>query len=129
MHTWKLRYSLFVLLTCLGATVWVVPSSAQKAAKGEQWWPSKWGADDQLGALNLLTPERVLAATKLITSGKIYDMTRVYEDSMPLFSLTPQNRKFTLVTAGGPTWGPMGRNKLVWNDDCMWAPDSGRYAV
>ena len=117
MHTWKLRYSLFVLLTCLGATVWVVPSSAQKAAKGEQWWPSKWGADDQLGALNLLTPERVLAATKLITSGKIYDMTRVYEDSMPLFSLTPQNRKFTLVTAGGPTWGPMGRNKLVWNDD------------
>ena len=41
----------------------------------------------------------------------------VYEESMPLFSLTPQHRKFTLVIPGAPTWGPMGGNKLVWNED------------
>ena len=32
--------------------------------------PSKWGADDTIGSANLVTPERTLAATKLIKQGK-----------------------------------------------------------
>jgi kynurenine formamidase len=82
-----------------------------------KWWPSEWGAEDQLGALNRLTPAKVLEAAALIRSGSIYDMTRTYEESMPLFNLTPQHRKFTLVIPGAPTWGPMGGNQLVWNED------------
>ena len=26
---------------------------------GPKWWPSRWGADDQRGAANRLTPDRV----------------------------------------------------------------------
>jgi hypothetical protein len=33
------------------------------------WWPSKYGAGDQRGAANLLTPEKVLEANKLIQQG------------------------------------------------------------
>ena len=83
----------------------------------DQWWPSKWGADDQRGALNLLTPAKVLDATKLIRTGTIYDMTFTYEESMPLFSLTPYHRKYSLLVPGGPTSPVTGENKLFWNED------------
>lgn len=29
-----------------------------------QWWPSKYGADDQAGALNEITPAKVLEAVR-----------------------------------------------------------------
>jgi hypothetical protein len=75
------------------------------------------GTDDQQGTLNRLNPAKVLQAVGLITEGKIYDMTHVYEEDMPFFSLTPQDRKYTLTVPGAPSWGPMGQNKLVWNED------------
>ena len=84
---------------------------------GEKWWPSEWGPDDQLGALNRLTPAKVLAAASLIKEGKIYDMGRVFEEDMPLFDLTPQQRKYTLTVPGATSWGPLGENRLAWNED------------
>ncbi len=83
----------------------------------KKWWPSEWGVDDQLGALNRLTPEKVLAAASLIKEGKIYDMGRVFEEDMPLFDLTPQHRKYTLTVPGATSWGPLGENRLAWNED------------
>lgn len=84
---------------------------------GRQWWPSEWGAEDQRGALNRLTPDRVLAAARLVTRGKIYDLGRVVEEDMPLFNLTPGRRKYSLTVPGAPSWGPLGRNGLAWNED------------
>jgi kynurenine formamidase len=83
----------------------------------DKWWPSEWGADDQLGALNRLDAGKVLQAASLIKQGVIYDMTRVYSEDMPLFSLTPQARKFTVTIPGAPSWGPLGKNKLAWNEE------------
>src|SRR5262245_15133004 len=51
---------------------------------GPKWWPSEWGADDERGAANRMTPERALAAAKLIRTGKVYSLGRVYEHGMPL---------------------------------------------
>ncbi len=82
-----------------------------------QWWPSEYGAGDQRGALNRLNTSTTLAAAALITQGKVYDMGRVFEEDMPLFSLTPQPRKYTLTVPGAPSWGPLGENKLLWNED------------
>jgi kynurenine formamidase len=53
----------------------------------------------------------------MIKQGKIYDMTRVYSEDMPLMNLTPQTRKYTLTVPGSPSWGPLGNNKLVWNEE------------
>mgnify|MGYP006266036709 CR=1 FL=1 len=99
-----------------------VDPSADENAVGaaelqEKWWPSEWGPEDQLGALNRQTPERVKAAAGLIKQGIIADLGRVFEDSMPLFSLTPHNRKHTLVNHGAPTYPALGDNALFWNED------------
>ena len=38
---------------------------------------SKFGADDQIGNLNYVTPEKTLAASKLVTKGKSYSLAIV----------------------------------------------------
>jgi kynurenine formamidase len=40
----------------------------------QPWCPSKYGPADVLGAVNELTPEKVLQAVKLVKTGKVYDM-------------------------------------------------------
>lgn len=34
----------------------------------------RWGADDEIGTLNLITPEKLIAASKLIKTGKTFDL-------------------------------------------------------
>src|SRR5262249_22676903 len=80
---------------------------------GPKWWPSEWGADDERGAANRLTPERALAAAKLIRTGKVYSLGRVYEHGMPL----PGKRHFSLTIPGQPTGGPDGKNRGVYNEE------------
>jgi kynurenine formamidase len=80
---------------------------------GPRWWPSKWGAQDEAGASNLITPAKVLEAAKLIKTGKIYELGRMYEAGMPLFG----SRIFALRIPGTPTGGPFGKNKLVFHDE------------
>lgn len=108
------------VLSILAATLLLAsPLPAEEASEytRKQWWPSEWGKDDQLGALNRLTPAKVMEAAQLIEHGVIYDMAHVFEEDMPLFDLTPGARKFTLSIPGAPTWGPMGKNQLAWNED------------
>ena len=38
----------------------------------DDWYPSRYGADDTLGAVNLLKPEHVLSAAQLVKTGKTY---------------------------------------------------------
>lgn len=44
---------------------------------------SKWGQGDQLGAMNLLTPNQLLQSISLIKRGQIYDLARTLEQGMP----------------------------------------------
>jgi kynurenine formamidase len=105
--------------TALALLLFGIPLAGVHASEYTRapWWPSPWGAEDQRGAMNRLTPAKVMEATQLITTGTVYDMAFVYEESMPLFSLTPQHRKYTLLVPGGPTAPPTGENKLFWNED------------
>jgi kynurenine formamidase len=82
---------------------------------GPKWWPSAYGATDEVGASNLITPERVLDAIKLVKTGRIIEMGRVYESSMPKFG----ERVFSLRIPGNPTGGPVGTNKVIWNDEFL----------
>jgi kynurenine formamidase len=59
--------------------------AAAETPIGPNWWPSKWGADDQRGAANLMTADRALEAARLIRSGRVYQLGRVYERDMPTF--------------------------------------------
>jgi len=90
-------------------------SSAHAQGTGEKWWPSRWGPDDEAGASNLITPEKVIDAAKWIRNGKVYRIGRVYEAAMPFFG----PRGFALRIPGAPTGGPFGKNKLIYNDEFL----------
>ena len=50
-----------------------------------QWWPSKYGADDEAGALNEITPGKVLEAVRLVRQGRVYDLAHVLHQDIPAF--------------------------------------------
>ena len=50
----------------------------------ENWHPSRFGEDDEIGALNLITPETILKAFAMVEKGKIYDLSHVLDQDMPV---------------------------------------------
>jgi len=51
----------------------------------ERWWPSRYGAGDQLGTLNEITPARVAAAARLVRQGRTFDLGRTLHADVPRF--------------------------------------------
>jgi kynurenine formamidase len=84
----KGRTSIAVVLI----TAALMLTSSATLGQSDRWYPSRWGADDQRGAANRVTPAKVLEAKGLITKGTIYQLGRVYEAGMPL----PATRHFSL---------------------------------
>jgi kynurenine formamidase len=93
----------------------VGPAEAQPgpAAAPAPWWPSRFGKDDETGATNLITPQKILEALSLVKTGKVYEMAHLYESTMPKFG----ERAFVMRIPGGPTGGPVGANNVIWNDE------------
>jgi len=82
-------------------------------APASVWWPSPWGADDELGMLNHLTAEKRLQALGLVREGRVYDLGRVLDEHVPVFP----GRSFhqTLVTtAHHANMGGVGENRVNW---------------
>ena len=48
--------------------------------------PSRWGADDEIGSANLVTTESVLAASRLVKTGKSYSLGITIDNTTPAFS-------------------------------------------
>jgi len=77
------------------------------------WWPSPFGADDELGMLNHIDPAKRLAALALVREGRVYDLGRVLDEHVPVFP----GRAFhqTLVTTAHHTnMGGIGENQVNW---------------
>ena len=66
-------------------------SLAGSAVADEKWFPSKWGPDDELGAANYLSPDKVLAASRLITTGKTYALGVTVKVSIAKVATTLQS--------------------------------------
>ena len=94
------------------ACVFVVVAAAA-CAQSADWYPSPWGADDQRGAANRITPAKVLEAKGLITTGAVYQLGRVYESGMPMFG----TRHFSLRIPYG--FGPQGTNEMLYHDELI----------
>jgi kynurenine formamidase len=96
-------------------TLFISPfSAAAQTRQSGPWWPNtEWGPEDQAGASNRITPQKVMDALSLVTTGKIYELGQVYEQGMPLFG----NRSYTMVL---PTKRPAGGdNRLVANQEFL----------
>ena len=58
---------------------------ATSAVSADECVPSPWGADDQIGAANRVTPERTAAAAKLVKKGISHPLGIVIEPGMPAY--------------------------------------------
>lgn len=81
MRRWKV---VAVVLTVAGllTTVAVLDSLRAQPVKG--WVQGKgygwiWGPNDEIGALNALTPQKVMAALRIPTQGRVYDLGVAYD--------------------------------------------------
>ncbi len=104
----------------LVSTVFLLSAESALAQTREAgpWWPNPtWGAGDQAGATNWITPEKVLEAVRLVKTGKTYEIGQVYERGMPMFG----QRTYALLSPGSPTYWFPTANRPVANDEFVCA--------
>jgi len=107
MPSW--RWLVLVALVIVGVGLGVTVTRGQT----DKWYPSKWGAADQRGAANRITPAKVLEARDMIKQGKLYQLGHVYEAGMPMYG----TRHYSIRI---PQAFPMpGKNQAVYHDEII----------
>jgi kynurenine formamidase len=80
--------------------------------------PSKWGADDEIGSANYVTPAQVMAATKLVKKGESHGLGIVVYPGMPAFP--PRSTALQIVQPGQHNGRNLAQDfgwDVVYNDD------------
>jgi kynurenine formamidase len=91
----------------------VVAAATIARGQSDRWYPSRWGAADQRGAANRITPAKVLEAKNAIQKGQIYQLGHVYEAGMPMYG----TRHYSIRI---PQAFPMpGKNQAVYHDEVI----------
>jgi kynurenine formamidase len=72
------------------------------------WFPSRYGADDEAGALNEITADGIVAAARLVRTGRVFDLAHVLHADVPAFP----GRTYTQVLE--PDQEPVGANRVHW---------------
>ncbi|MGZ4614928.1 MAG: cyclase family protein [Actinomycetes bacterium] len=84
------------------------------------WWPSRYGDGDEAGALNEITPAKVLEAAGLVRTGVVHDLAHVLHADIPAFPGRTFRQHLTTnahhVNRRRPDAGPegWGRNSVNW---------------
>lgn len=94
--------------------------AAVTTASAEECVPSQWGPDDQIGAANRLSPQNVLAASKLIKKGETHPLGIVIEPGMPAYpprytqlQVVQPNQQFGQTMAPAIGWEASANDDLV----------------
>lgn len=91
-----------------GVPVAAVPDLTDLLADSPTNW-GKWGDDDEIGSLNYLGPEQVIAAAALISTGKVFTLQRLIGDPK-----------------GDPVWpGRTAAERTQIIDESMWDSAEG----
>ena len=94
------------------------PAAAPKAAPWpfpEPWWPSPWGKDDVLGAVNNLTPAGVKSAAKLIRTGKVYSLAIPTGPDSAVYG--NRSYKVNILPGPGGNTTPNGTHRVTSHDE------------
>jgi kynurenine formamidase len=84
------------------------------------WWPSRYGPDDEAGALNEITTAKVLEAVRLVRRGVVFDLAHVLHADVPAFPGRTFRQYLTTnyqqINRRRPDAGPegWGRNNVNW---------------
>ena len=78
----------FAAMALVLTSAFPVSGVAQSREEGP-WWPSPHGPDDQAGASNYVTPEKILQALLIPQTGQTYELGHLYEASMPSYGIRP----------------------------------------
>jgi kynurenine formamidase len=88
---------------------------------GQQpWWPSRYGADDEIGSLNEISPASIVAAARLVREGRVFDLGRVLHKDVPRFpgrywqQTLVSNAHLANPRREGGTDGGWGKNQVNW---------------
>ncbi len=90
---------------------------ATPARAAEDWYPSRYGADDTLGAINNLSADKVVQAARLVTTGKTYPLGVLTGPDSPAYP--PREYSMTVLQLDDGTGTPLGSNRATGNDDLM----------
>jgi kynurenine formamidase len=83
----------------------------------EDWYPSKYGAEDTKGAMNNLSPEATIKAAKLVKTGKVYALGVVTDADSPAYP--PRRYSIVITQSNDGTGAAVGANKVTANDDIL----------
>lgn len=93
------------------AAAWLAGSAGAQ----ESWYPSKYGAEDTLGAVNNLSPEGVLRAVRLVKTGKVYALGVPTGPQTPAFG--ERVYSIEIIPKPGELPAPVGGNKVTAHDE------------
>ena len=99
------------VLASLGSATLYGQSSQWQMPPDDQRCPSKWGAGDQRGSGNLMKPETVLRAARLIRTGEVFQLGFVLSADMPLIGTRRFDLHMKRSTSTKP--GTRGENEEI----------------
>lgn len=111
------RRTSYRLAACALSAAFVVASVSADAEQPRCLTASEFGPDDEIGNLNYVTPEKTLAASKLVTRGKAYRLGIETNKDTPAYA--PRSFALTVVQPGQVAGGTLGPTKMSYNDDII----------
>src|SRR5919106_1274482 len=84
------------------------------ARDADRWWPSPFGAEDELGMLNHLTDSKRRAALASVTEGRMYDLGRVLDERIPTFPGRFFRQTLVSTAHHANPGGGVGENRVNW---------------
>lgn len=88
------------------AQSWVPPSAAERC-------PSRWGADDQRGAANLMQPDVIVQAARLIRAGEIIELGHPLHANTPVYGSRIYSQQIKQSRSG------LGSNNRTSNEEIV----------
>lgn len=109
-----------VTAACLVFTMLEAMAADTLPDNQQPWWPSRYGAADQLGTLNEITPAVTRAATALVKQGAVVDLGRVLDEGTPKFpgrywnQTVDASAPFINLRRGDSVGKGWGKNEINW---------------
>ena len=118
----------------MALTFFVFNFSSAEAQVSAAWYPhdevsnwGRWGPDDERGAANYITPAKIVAAARLIKTGKTYCLAIPLDDKGPVYP-TRMSPHHTMVMTGGDQMAGVDNSQfgaMQFADDYIYMPLQG----